>query len=88
MNRVTPALLGLALALVLGLASCGGDNGDPKASSGAAAQGKQILAAGLMRVRAAKSSAIFADSEQSSLHISPAKSGHPHPVTRRNADDR
>lgn len=47
----------------------------------------EILATGLMRLRARKSSAISADSEESSLHISPAKSGHPDPVTRRNRDD-
>ena len=48
----------------------------------------EILAAAFMRVRAAKSSAIFADSEESSLHMSPAKSGDPVPATGSSADDR
>ena len=47
----------------------------------------ELLTAGLMRLRARKSSPIFADSKESSLHNLPAKSGHPVPATRRNADD-
>jgi hypothetical protein len=36
----------------------------------------EILAAGLMRAFARKSSLISANPEESSLHISPAESGH------------
>jgi len=47
----------------------------------------EILAAGLMRLMARKSSSILAGIEDSSLHISGVKSGHPTPVDRRTADD-
>jgi len=48
----------------------------------------ELLTAGLMRLRARKSSPILADSKESSLHISPAKSGHPDLAIRREPDDR
>jgi len=47
----------------------------------------EILVAGLMRLWARKSSPVFANGKESSLHISPAKSGHPIPAIRRNSDD-
>lgn len=56
--------------------------------AGAIVEIGNLLALGLMRVQARKSSPIFADSKESSLHILPAESGHPVPATRRNADDR
>ena len=46
----------------------------------------EILAAGLMRLEARKSSQISADTGESSLDFSPAESGHPTPVDRRNSD--
>jgi hypothetical protein len=46
----------------------------------------EILAAGLMRVAARKSSEVCAVSGESSLHILPDQSGHPAPVTRRMSD--
>ncbi len=46
----------------------------------------EILAAGFMRAKARKSSAICADVGESSLDISPAESGHPTPVIRRKVD--
>jgi hypothetical protein len=46
----------------------------------------EILAAGLMRVAARKSSEVCAVSGESSLHILPDQSGHPAPVTRRLSD--
>jgi hypothetical protein len=47
----------------------------------------EILAIGLMRLLARKSSPFSADGQESSLHISPAKSGHPDLVVRREPDD-
>jgi len=46
----------------------------------------EILAADLMRLRGRKSSQIAPNQEESSLHISPAKSGDPKPKGRRAAD--
>jgi hypothetical protein len=46
----------------------------------------EILAAGLMRVVARKSSPISADTGESSLDISGHQSGHPTPVDRRMSD--
>lgn len=46
----------------------------------------EILAAGLMRVLARKSSSVCADVGDSSLDISPAESGHPNPASRRTSD--
>ena len=46
----------------------------------------EILAAGLMRVVAQKSSPISADTEESSLDFSATESGHPTPVERRISD--
>lgn len=45
-----------------------------------------ILAAGLMRVLAPKSSGLSTDGGESSLHLSPPKSGDPSPLSRRNSD--
>jgi hypothetical protein len=45
-----------------------------------------ILAAGLMRLVARKSSPIFADTGDSSLDFSATESGHPTPVKRRISD--
>lgn len=46
----------------------------------------EILAAGLMRVLARKSSRISTTVKESSLHISPPESGHPTPTKRRMSD--
>jgi hypothetical protein len=46
----------------------------------------EILAAGLMRLVARKSSPIFANTGDSSLDFSATKSGHPTPVERRISD--
>jgi hypothetical protein len=46
----------------------------------------EILAVGLMRVAARKSSPISADPGESSLDLSAAESGHPTPVERRISD--
>ena len=46
----------------------------------------EILAAGLMRVAARKSSEVCADSGESSLHFSPTQSGHPTQSSRRISD--
>lgn len=46
----------------------------------------EILAAGLMRVMARKSSPNYVPSRESSLDISAAKSGHPTPADGRMAD--
>lgn len=46
----------------------------------------EILAAGLMRVLAPKSSPISADTGESSLHLSPPESGHRTPIIRRTSD--
>ena len=46
----------------------------------------EILAAGLMRLMARKSSPISADPGESSLDLSAAESGHPTPVERRISD--
>ena len=46
----------------------------------------EILAAGLMRLVARKSSPISADPGESSLDLSAAESGHPTPVDRRILD--
>jgi hypothetical protein len=46
----------------------------------------EILAAGLMRLVARKSSPIFADTGDSSLDFSATESGHPNPVERRISD--
>ena len=46
----------------------------------------EILAAGLMRLMARKSSPISADPGESSLDLSAAESGHPTPVERRKSD--
>ena len=46
----------------------------------------EILAAGLMRVVARKSSLIRASTGESSLDISPDQSGHPNPMDRRMSD--
>ena len=46
----------------------------------------EILAAGLMRVAARKSSEVCAGSGESSLHFSPDQSGHPTPSRRRISD--
>jgi hypothetical protein len=45
-----------------------------------------ILAAGLMRLVARKSSPIFADTGDSSLDFSATESGHPTPAKRRISD--
>lgn len=46
----------------------------------------EILAAGLMRVAARKSSEVCASSGESSLHFSPTQSGHPTQSSRRTSD--
>ena len=46
----------------------------------------EILAVGLMRLMARKSSPISADPGESSLDLSAAESGHPTPVERRISD--
>jgi hypothetical protein len=46
----------------------------------------EILAAGLMRLHARKSSHLSPDVGDSSLHISPGQSGHPNPDHRRTSD--
>ena len=46
----------------------------------------EILAAGLMRLHARKSSRLSPDVGDSSLHISPVQSGHPNPDHRRLSD--
>lgn len=43
----------------------------------------EILALGLVRLRARKSSPLSRDSGESSLHLSPAKSVHAPPISRR-----
>jgi hypothetical protein len=58
----------------------------PQTSSKHLTEIAEILAAGLMRVVARKSSPIAADSGETSLDISPAESGHPTPVNRRTTD--
>ncbi len=45
----------------------------------------QILALGLIRMRAAKSTPLSADRGESSLHFGPDQSGHATPVERRTA---
>lgn len=57
-------------------------------SSQPLAEVAEILAMGLMRLQARKSSAIFARSKESLLHNLPAKSGHPVPAAGKNADER
>ena len=47
----------------------------------------EILAAGLMRLQARKSSQILPHIGESSLDISPAESGHQIRADRRNSDD-
>jgi len=46
----------------------------------------EMLAVGLMRLMARKSSPISADPGESSLDLSAAESGHPTPVERRKSD--
>ena len=46
----------------------------------------EILAAGVMRLAARKSSSISADRGESSLHFTANQSGDPTPVDRRMAD--
>ena len=46
----------------------------------------EILAVGLQRALAPKSSEVCGHGGESSLHILPDQSGHPAPVTRRNSD--
>jgi hypothetical protein len=46
----------------------------------------EILAAGLMRLHARKSSQLCPDAGESSLHISPVQSGYPNPDHRRTSD--
>ena len=46
----------------------------------------EILAAGLMRLHARKSSHLSPDAGDSLLHISPGQSGHPNPDHRRTSD--
>jgi len=57
-----------------------------QASNGDLSELADILAAGLMRALARKSSRNSADVGESSLHISGAKSGHPADVNRRISD--
>ena len=56
---------------------------DPK---GRVSEIAEIVAAGLMRLMARKSSPISADPGESSLDLSAAESGHPTPVGRRKSD--
>jgi hypothetical protein len=46
----------------------------------------EILAAGLMRLMARKSSEVWVHSGENSLHIPPGQSGHPNPKDRRMPD--
>ena len=58
----------------------------PQSSAERFAEIAEILAAGLMRLMARKSSPISADVGESSLDFSAAESGHPTPVERRKSD--
>jgi hypothetical protein len=49
----------------------------PHSSADAIIELAEILATGLMRLQARKSSEVCSDSGESSLHISAGKSGHP-----------
>lgn len=57
-----------------------------EAAYGPIADIAEILAAGLMRVMARKSSQISPITREVSLDISPAESGHPTPAEGRTAD--
>jgi len=46
----------------------------------------EVLAVGLMRLQARKSSQISANTEESSLDFTASESGHPTPETRRKSD--
>jgi hypothetical protein len=46
----------------------------------------ELLATGLLRVLARKSSGYSPDAGESSLHLPPDRSGHPTPLDRRIAD--
>ena len=59
----------------------------PQSSAERIAEIAEILAAGLMRLEARKSSSIFANTAESSLDFSATESGHPAPVDRRELDD-
>jgi hypothetical protein len=61
-------------------------NNEVSAATERIAEIAEILAVGLMRVMARKSSGYSTDTGESSLHISARQSSHPTPMDRRMAD--